>query len=238
MNHLLIKSSDRLSSSTGSHNFRLQLTTPIENGDYELVSVSMPNSFYVVNDTNNKIYFTDDSTARTATLTNGYYSTSTLPTEIKSAMETANSSFQTYTVSYSSSTSKFTVSAAGNFTFDFASNTSNSARKLLGMNATDDSAATSHTSDNIVDLSGPRIVCIQLNMAGDTLRNSQDDLYCDLYVPMDVDFGEFKYYKPNNEEKQIVRFNLTSNITVRLVDENNNELDLNGLDWEMILRKK
>ena len=58
----------------------------------------------------------------------------------------------TYTITFDSNTYQYTISATGNFGFQFGSNTSSSAYRLLGYNEEDYTEATSSTSVNIIDL--------------------------------------------------------------------------------------
>lgn len=231
--YLLIRSRDRDSGS--SHNFKMVLKNPLKDEEYELVSLIMPNGFYNVNNNNNKIYFNDGSD-QTATLTNGNYSASSLATEIQTQMNAASS--HSFTCTYSTATSKFTISdGTGNFSLKFATNTSASARYLLGFDESDTSATSSKISDNLIDISNPQMIFVNISQAGDNLRDTKNAIFADLFLPLDVSFGEMKYFKPGEEEKQTVKFVYTNNLEVYLRDENNDTVDLNGLEWSIVLKK-
>src|SRR5437016_4918208 len=93
-----IDSALRTAASTGPQDFYVNLPFSIS-GAWRLRSVWFSTSAYNVNATNNKIYFFENATAKTATLTNGFYDTISLPTQVASALTTTSSGFATYTCS-------------------------------------------------------------------------------------------------------------------------------------------
>jgi len=99
---------------------------------------------------NNKIDFDEGGAELTATLTASTYDADTLATEIKTQMDAAGG--LTYTVSYSDSTNKFTISAGANFTLKWSTgtNASDSVADTIGFaTAADDSGASTYTADEI-----------------------------------------------------------------------------------------
>lgn len=111
-------------------------------------------SFVVTLSTNDKIDFTEDGGgAVAATLTAGSYTSTTLAAHIKTQMEAVNGA-STYTVTYSTTTKKFTITKnSGVFVIKWATgtNTATSARSLLGFTNADTSSAISAVSDSTVD---------------------------------------------------------------------------------------
>jgi hypothetical protein len=118
------------------------------------VSSAEVQSFVVVNGTNDKMDFTEDGGAEvTADLDAGSYTSSELAAHIKTKMEAVNGA-STYTVAYSTSTKKFTITkSSGVFVLKWATgtNTATSARSLLGFTAADTSSAIAQTSDSTVE---------------------------------------------------------------------------------------
>lgn len=113
----------------------------------------------VTSSSNDKINFTEDGGAeKTATLTAGSYAygtassqAGTLCAEIKTQLEAANETAATYTVTYSYSTKKFTITKnSGVFVLKWSTGThaATSARTLLGFTAADTSSAIAATSDS------------------------------------------------------------------------------------------
>ena len=117
-------------SSGSSDNF--QLTTKVALfGRYKLVNATIPfasnNCITGVNDT---ICFYENSTQKTATISPGQYTATTLATAVQSALNTASASYNTYAVTYSSTTTKLTITAGNNFQI-LGSNVLNTAAHLI-----------------------------------------------------------------------------------------------------------
>jgi len=136
------------------------------------VTASVIDGGFVVDATNDSLLFNDGSN-RTATLAQGTYTTSAFEAEIKRALEAANAGSDTYTVTYDTNTSKFTIANdAGNtnsidLLFEDASTT---AEALLGFTSVDHAAvavAGSIISDNAVG--GTRLV-LSSNSSGTSGR--------------------------------------------------------------------
>lgn len=105
---------------------------------------------FVVDATNNKLDFDEGGGELTATVTSATYTPSSLATEIATQLTSAGG--QTYSVSYSNATGKWTVSAPGAFNLRTLTGT-NFATALypdIGFDVTADTgSATSHTGANI-----------------------------------------------------------------------------------------
>ena len=127
---------------------------------YNILEFYMTNSLYNVNLNNNKVYFTESSILKTATLTNGYYTQSELATQLQTQMNSAGSN--TYTITFNSNTYQYTISSTGNFGFQFATNTTASARKLIGYSLANKTESTSSTSNNVIDLNPIKCIYIDL----------------------------------------------------------------------------
>lgn len=111
-------------------------------------------SFIVQTGVNDKIDFTEDGGAEvTATLAAGTYTTTALAAEIKTKMEAVNGT-DTYAVTFSTSTKKFTITkSAGVFVLKWATgtNAATAADSLLGF-AADTSSAIAATSATAVEI--------------------------------------------------------------------------------------
>jgi len=116
--------------------------------------------FKITADTNDKIDFKEDGGDElTATITAGTYTVSELEAEIKSQLETASDGGGNnidYSVSYDSSTKKFTIKEDGSdleqldILWATGTNNTKSASSLLGFAAENDTGALEYTSDNEV----------------------------------------------------------------------------------------
>ena len=222
-----------LHSETSVSNNIFKLDQPIS-GIWKFLSFNMTNNLFNVNDTNNKIYFDEGGTDRTATLTNGFYDINDLKTELTTALN--NEASGTFTVTVDSNTRKFTFTNTGNFGFTFQTNTSNTGRKLIGMNATDDSQALSHTSDIPIDLNKYKNLFIRIcqddnnNVFGSSYFNSS------LIINGSGSFGDLYTFISDDNYNQYVKFRNTKKLALTFHDINNNTIDLNS-DYTILMEK-
>lgn len=230
---VLVRSKDRLSGT--STNFRLNHYYPVS-GDYKVHNIQIPRTNFNVNSTNNKVYFIDaDAVAYTATIISGSYTSSTLPAALVAAMELVSA--QTYTVTFSSTTGKLTITpGAGTISMLFSTYSTATARYLLGFEAEDTTAAASVTSTNSVDLSYPPSVAIMINEALDTnygpFRETGSEY--SIYVPFSQAYGAYTD-QSSFDIQQKIKLRTTKSLNIRLLDHDNNEIDLNGVNWEFLI---
>ena len=231
MSTLIVKSSQRDSGSSSS--FRITPFNFLE-GKYQLKMVALPLTNYNVSSRNNVFVFTDDSKLRTATITPGNYDVSTLPAALKSAMETANGSFQSYTIAYSSTTGRLTISASGNFQIN-ASNPSHSAGKLTGFTS-DTSSANTHTSNENINLCPSIAIHIRISTEREMVDTKEN--WSTLFVPITGNQGTWLYYSPPDTFEQYINFYTpVRTLEVSLHDDAMDPIDLNGGEWLFILEK-
>lgn len=111
-------------------------------------------SFTVSLGVNDKIDFTEDGSGPlVATLTSGTYTSTTLAAEVKAQLEAANGTAKTYTVTYSPTTKKFTITlSSGVFVLQWSTgaNFATNARAILGFSAADTASAITAVSDSTV----------------------------------------------------------------------------------------
>lgn len=104
-------------------NFKYQLKAPIKARFFKLTSAEIPLTFYNVRnvsgavDNNNIFYFSENNGVSTlnATITAGYYNSTTIATALQTALNSATVNAYVYTVSYNTTTQKFTIASTGNF---------------------------------------------------------------------------------------------------------------------------
>lgn len=97
---------------------------------------------FVIDSTNNTVYF-NDGASDTSTITSGEYTASALATEIQTQLNTDSSG---WTVSYSTSTYRFTISNTSSVTLELSS-TSNAAWDTIGFTTSTDLTGTSFEGD-------------------------------------------------------------------------------------------
>jgi hypothetical protein len=236
---ILLRSADRNpATSTSSANFQLSLANNLF-GEYEIVYISMFNTFFSVNTgINDKIYFNDNATNWTGTLAPGLYTTSgsnSILTAIATAMNVVSSG---YSASVSAVTGFITISNGSfNFSLKFATNTAASAATTLGFAKSDTSAASSAVATSVPQLSGPTSVNIFVQQCNSYNFTNYQGQYGNVLLPITVTYGALQYYKKIDFEQTILFNNRSSALNIKLLDTNGAQLSLNGTDWQMAIRK-
>lgn len=221
-----------LHSSKATNNI-FKLDKPIE-GVYQLVSFVATNNIFNVNDYNNKVYWNENGTDFTTTLTNGYYNSSDFITHLDTQMTVSGSG--SIGVTFNENTRKLTITDTLNFYFTFGTNTTNSARKLLGFSATNGSSAGSQTSDICADLNTNKNVFISFQQDNNKFIHGIDFFDCSCIINGTGDFGEVIRYVNEDNFNQYVKFKKTKQLEVRFHDSSNNNIDLNS-EYQILLEK-
>lgn len=218
---------------TRPENCVINLAYPIK-GRYRLALAQYTNSFFNVCQFNNKVYFIESATPKTATLTPGFYTASTLATEIGTQMTTASGT-STITCTFSSATGKFTfVSNTNAIQFDFLNYTTNPANILLGFGLEQSSSSTTVTSTYVSDISYTKYLNVTINnqnVTYDTKNTTRTFL-----LPLSGNSLGLTVYEPYNTFPQIVDFQeRTNKITLVVRADNGQQIDLNNVDLSMVL---
>ena len=205
-----------------------------------VLSFNMPKSYYLINSSNNTWQVNENGTLHTVTLTPGNYSATTLVTEIKTRMTSAGLAY-TYNTIFSSITGRLTWTAS-NVTgaqpsFIFPS-TSFGIYRIIGFDRGQTAvfSANSLTSTNIINLQLANSISVMSN-----LTSNEGGLLATI-VNNTADFSSITY---NNSCPEFTSRQLTTGTNASTIIKNptfyllNNEtgleLDLNGLNWSMVL---
>lgn len=130
---------------------------------------SYENGTFVIDSTNKKIDFKESGGGAelNAVITEGTYTATELAAAIKSALEDAGA--ETYTVTYSSTTGKWTIASAGSYLsllWSSGTNTATAAHSTIGFPVTDYTGAVTYTGSQIAIHTVERVVV--------DLRSAQD----------------------------------------------------------------
>jgi hypothetical protein len=231
MAYVKLKSSNRVTGN--AYNFIVNAVNPLS-GRYLLKCAYINSSFYNVNSTNNIIYFTENSTAKQATLTAGFYTSANIAAALASALTSASGGFAGYTVTYSSITGKLIIGSTQNFSFTFATNTTNSLGPLIGYN-TDTALSTSATADSLLNLTPTLAFHIEINNYIN-IRDLSTYTGTTFIVPLTVNSSNYITYEPAVGFEQVVAFQDVNQFRVRVLDDSNMPIQLQS-DWYMILSK-
>lgn len=238
----ILDSRDRNATSSNEHphfDIRSIAGNQIDIHKLEIKYVSIPFSYYLIDASNNKIDYTNNTgNTYTATITTGFYSGSTLATEIEAQLEANDADLEGYTVSYSDATGKFTIANnAGNYSLLWNSGTNTSTnitRKFNAVgfdNSSNDTGASSYTSDYIARLSGEDY----LLLCSDELRPDNKTIYRNTAgrvlarIPVNVNAPDTIGYEPSTEYIFDIEGKYT-NIDFEIRDRHG-ALNLNGTPW-------
>lgn len=217
-----------------------------------------------INDTID-IKITNTTTAFTYTPTpliipDGNYDVYSLAEYIKTELNKASGAYQnvpnkieyTFDMTFSTDNQKYTYSATPkgsmegeNIKIDILFNSGVNALKRpyieLGFRIRDVEItnASSVVSDNVVDMNGSvHGVYIRTNLVSDGTLDSQNGVFSNILsrLPINVNSGGIIFATPNNaSHKSVVDLRSISQLTIRLTDDRNRLLDLNGLHFQIAI---
>jgi len=216
--YLILNTDD--SFSTEPHNASFNISQFNESHFFSkiaLIEINVPNIVYPINSNNNTLVFEEDGAATdfTATITPGAYSASELATEIKSVMDAAGAN--TYTITYNSITFKYTVATSGT-SLRFTSDTT--AGKVIGVEVSNNSFASSITSDYPVRLDTSQYIDIQCSIPSNNITSDSRPIY--KRVPLRVAFGELLYASWEPDDYLPLRVGSIVSLDLRLTDDAGN----------------
>ena len=181
--------------------------TPVKRiAKMKVLEAEIPFSFYVINTENNTFTLTE-VTSDTVTIPVGNYTSVTLPTALTAALTSTSLGTRTYTVTYSATTQKFTITANSG-TFSLALNAQ--LQLILGMSATPSSSGSVLVSPNAVQITGPNYMYLNSDQLGSLFQtylpttatnfspSKGPQIAC---IPIDVNPGEIVYYTDPAPEK-------------------------------------
>ena len=188
----------------------------------------VPYSFYNINSTNNLLIYTLNSIQYSLTITQGNYNAYDLLAYLKTNMPNIN-------IIYDSIVSKYTFSLTSSITFLMSS----TCLEILGFSNTMSAISIDNVliSPNCINLQSKHCICIQTNLQTGSLNNTskhESNIICS--IPIDKPpFSTITYQNHNNLKYNLYN-NTLSTLLLRLTDQNNNVLDLNGCHWSISIQ--
>lgn len=223
MTLLTVNSKDRVSGTPGSYRWDFHLAYS-GISKIAIKEIVIPNTYYNVSSDYNSFQF--DST--TVTITAGYY---TSFADIATALETAlQVEDATFSVSYSSTTGKFTIARTTNFSIDLDGTTLGD---IIGVNDGTYSGTNSYTG-NAVAILDPNVE-ITLHMKNLSVTNTD---YSDkrssfvMSFPVKGTIGDVSVYD-YHDNPYVLTLNrpiAMNNVYIEFRDRNDNVLDFNGIN--------
>lgn len=229
----IVRSINRSSTSTSSTYFSVMLPLPIlDPKSVRLKYVSIPNTIYNINTTNNNLSFNDPVNGTVSVnLSPGSYDISNL-TSVLGQLMTSNGS-QQYSVVYKPETFRVTFSATSPFSLQL--NIQHTVASVIGFPATMSATGTSLTGTSAAKLN-------QLSVFINIDQFYPNGVYSDKFpfsfiVPINKNAGDVCVFYENTNFKQCINISKQPiySLTVTLYDQNKNVIDLNGSEWEFLL---
>ena len=199
----------------------------------EVISAEIPLSFYNISTAlQNNIFSYTKIPSGTVNLTipSGNYTVDTL-------MSTLNGLQSDFTISYSDVFNKFLITIIAPVTaVNFVYSASDYTQQLFGIIA-NRSITSSSFFDGVVNLASVHSVLIRSSLnSGNSASTSQsnNDIICK--VPLSVNYGGILIYNNNDfTRKNIIKSGSIRQFYLKLTEQNQKILDLNGCVWEMTI---
>lgn len=238
---VFISSANRIVTGTDTTtSFQTVLAKPIMNVEkLSLVYFIINKSVYNVTASNQWIDF-NDGTARSVQIPIGSYTASTLATQVATSMNAVSTNWSCTISSTTFLTTISRSSGTSNVLFGTGTHASTSLASLLGFAAADlTGTAASFTGTTAVDLSAPNFAFIKISELGHTSTTNgtlTDFAFC---VPIIGNTGTIVFYQNTDSEcANTIRCPKTNlrTLTITVTDNNNAPLNLNGGNWQMLIR--
>lgn len=227
-------------------NFIYVMKEPITVPDHmnlliSLHTATIPYSFYNVrNGINDKIYYNMGGVDYVLTLEAGNYSATGLASTLKNHID---SNGGTSTISYSRESLKYTFNIAGvaNFDFTFDGRT-DGANDLLGFYDVNFNIpiGVDTKSEKAIDLNDSiHGLYIRQNIATKGTLDNEDGTFSNILarLPITTNAGGIIFFTPaSHDHETMVSVPVIQTIGVKLTDDRNRSIDLNGLHWQMSLK--
>lgn len=197
----------------------------IQNAYLSVVHAEVPNSFYIVNYTNNQ--FVLNST--TYTLTRGNYNVNTFIAMLLTIIPVG------YTLTYSSITTKITMSNASTFTIN-ASSINSTVNSIMGLGTTNLSG-TSITFPNVVNFIPLQRINFRTNYFNFGCYSTVDGS-SDIFLPLQNNAGQNSIinYVNQTQAKFLIQDRNITSFVISVTNDQNQLINFNGVDWLMTIQ--
>lgn len=238
---LRISSAERLNQSDSQTNFTVSVSNDTNLSKATMIAVkevTIPSTAYNITSKNNAFFMSDGTNVYTFRITPGQYTITSIITQINT--NPANAYF---TVAQDPFTLKLKATRTFATPLDFITGTDN-INGALGIVAP--LTFNVNTSfQNLPDLSGIRNFYVVSNTLGDgnaMISPTLPKMSIVAVVPNDVNWGQICYYRSNEQTLDAIFYPSQSNgkncsyIDLKLVSIDGEPIDLNGLDWSILIK--
>lgn len=210
----------------------LKDTKDLIRASISILSAQIPVSFYNINVYTDVLKIQIGMTVYTFTLTNGNYTSTTLVAEILRVLIAQG--LTDFTIVYSTTTGKLTISRATSFTILFSGST---ILGVLGYSQTSNTVGTSLTALNPLNLLGSlrvRVLSTQLSTLNiDSSVKGGVSLLAS--IPIEAPpYGVILFDNYTKSSQALSALDITD-IDLQLVDDNGNLFNFNNIDWSITM---
>ena len=206
--------------------------------EISLIGAIFPNSQYVINSNNYKFNVTSGATQYTANLTLGNYTPSSLATELQTDLNALAIPSTTFTVTVNTNNFTFTITSTAAVVYNFSQNTTLAA--ILGFPSTNSGSVSSITSSYAYNINTTRYYKVfikELPTDYDTNINQNFNFI----ILNNSNSGGYTFLTNSNNVNNCLEISRDINLatlTIQMLDEFGNLVQLNGLDYILTLKIK
>jgi hypothetical protein len=189
---------------------------------------AIPYTFYNIDSINNTLIYTQNGIQSRLNITCGNYNAINLAAYLTSNLTNIS-------VKYNTISNKFVFT---NTSFDFSFSINSTCFSLLGISKTNlNSINKGYTSPNCINLLSKTCLCIQSNIP--TLNINHSNLSeGNIIISFPINKPPYSLITFENKSnfKTVLKSNTISNINIKLIDQNDNLVDLNGCFFTITLQ--
>ena len=204
------------------------------NGHHIKLSVldaEIPFSFYQTNSTNNVLSGSIGGSAFSFTVSPGNYTAFEIVDDLNAKFTAAS---LTCTVSYSKITNRLTFTAGGGVAIVL--NAASTMLEQLGFSSTGTlTGTTTLVSSQAVNLQPTRVLFIKIQNLNVSNRYDNSTSKVIASVPIDVERNSWVFYTAHSNISSEIIDSYVDILEVVIVDEEDNEVEFNGVHWSMTL---
>lgn len=193
-----------------------------------LTNLTIPNTVYNFNSSNNSITFTQGTT-ETVSVSVGNYSATTLVTSLNSAITAEGLDI---TVSFDEDNALFTFTGGSAFTIDSAT----MFRQLGLKDQLPTASGTTYTATQVCDFAGATNLYVRVrNLSMNNLDSRGKTSNIIASIVNNVNYGDYIFYTPPEVLYFMINEQQLSHIDIEITDQEGNLINLNGSSFNMTL---
>jgi len=201
-----------------------------------LVNAQIPVSWFLINDSNNRIVITTPQNTTTHYFPNGNYNVNTF---ISKWIETFGPN--EWTITYDKLLNKLQFSnILGQITFGNSIKESNTLLPLLGFIPTQSYTSSANHITSVYSINFSGLTKLNIKSSTFTFKNMDSftsgatSTFCS--IPVSANASGIIHYNNLTDYKSIFKNYDLNSIDISITDENNNYIDFNNVDWSMTLQ--